>query len=111
MKKIILLAAFGAAGLINAKHVDLKKDNNKEKIEKKSDDVKDLKSESKAEVRCLPVGMYVWCTGEMVADTMCWGPGTGASTYQQATACQIHNSQLLTEYFCGEGTGSSPYGW
>ncbi len=52
--------------------------------------------------------MYVWCTDEMVADTMCWGEGAGVGceTYRSATLNLIRNSQLLTEYFCGERTGS-----
>lgn len=54
--------------------------------------------------------MLVWCTNEVVPDTVCWGEGSGTSTYQQAMADSIHNSQLLTEFYCGFGTGSGPGG-
>ncbi|WP_034752223.1 hypothetical protein [Chryseobacterium daeguense] len=59
-------------------------------------------------MQCIQNAMFVWCTGEFYHDTVCWGEGSGTATYQQAIADEIHNSQLLTEYICGQGTGS---GW
>ena len=108
MKKIFLIAALGVAGLASANNVDLKKDDHKEKTEKKNANANQDDPESK--MQCVQVGMLVWCTNEVVPDTVCWGPGFGTSTYQQAMADSIHNSQLLTEFYCGLGTGSGPGG-
>ncbi|WP_439479500.1 hypothetical protein [Chryseobacterium aquaticum] len=103
MKKIILLATFGVVGLVSAKEVNLNTDKNGDKS-------KETKSSQNEKVlqQCIQVQMYVWCTDEMVPDTMCWGEGAGVGceTYRSATLNLIRNSQLLTEYFCGEGTGS-----
>lgn len=103
MKKIILLAAFGVAGLVSAKEVNLI-------TEKRDDKSKETKSfqNKKAVEQCIQVSMYVWCTDEMVPDTMCWGEGAGVGfeTYRSASLSLIRNSQLLTEFTCGEGTGS-----
>lgn len=108
MKKILLLITFAIAGLVNAKSIDLEKGKKeREKTEKKSE----KKTESDSSVKkmnCIQNAMFVWCTGEFYHDTVCWGEGSGTATYQQAIADEIHNSQLLTEYICGQGTGS---GW
>src|SRR5690606_3082854 len=109
MKKMILVAALGVAGLASAKNIDVRKDKNDEKIEKKSKYTKNSE-ESEALMQCMQVGMLIWCTDEVVSDTVCWGEGSGTPTYQQAVAESIRNSQLLTEFTCGEGTGSGPGG-
>ncbi len=96
MKKFILLAAMSLAGLVSAK-------NGEEKKETKTDE-----KEAVAKAQCQLVGMFIWCTGEVVEDTICWGSGTNNATYADATAEETHNSQLLSEYTCGAGTGS---GW
>ncbi len=96
MKKLVILAAISAAGLVSAKNAEEKKE------------IKNDEKEVAAKGQCQAVGMYVWCTDEMVSDTMCWGSGTGTDTYEQAVSDQIHNAQLLTEFTCGSGTGS---GW
>ncbi|MDQ1097589.1 MULTISPECIES: hypothetical protein [Chryseobacterium] len=110
MKKIILVAALGIAGLASAKNIDVKKDKNDEKIEKKSKDTKSSEESEALKMQCMQVGMLVWCTNEVVSDTVCWGEGSGTSTYEQAVSDSIHNSQLLTEFTCGAGTGSGPGG-
>lgn len=104
MKKMIFLAALITAGVLSAKNVEIKKDKEDIKTEKKSPDTQ------KAKMQCQQVGMLVWCTDEVISDTMCWGEGSGTATYEQAVSDQIHNSQLLTEFYCGAGTGSGPIG-
>lgn len=84
------------AGLVSAKNAEEKKE------------TKTVEKEAAVAGQCQTVGMFVWCTNEMVEDTICWGEGTGTATYEQAMADEIRNSQLLTEFTCGEGTGS---GW
>lgn len=109
MKKIILIAALSVAGLASAKDGDLRKDKNVEKKEKKASEKSQEDSDAK-KMQCVQVGMLVWCTDEVVPDTVCWGEGSGTATYQQAMQDSIHNSQLLTEFYCGLGTGSGPTG-
>ncbi|GAA5096981.1 hypothetical protein GCM10023210_31450 [Chryseobacterium ginsengisoli] len=106
MKKTFFLSAFIVAGLVSAKNVDVKKDKEGEKTEKKASETQ--QEDPTGRMQCTQVGMLVWCTNEVVADTVCWGEGSGTSTYQQAMLDEVHNSQLLTEYFCGLGTGSGP---
>lgn len=108
MKKTLLLSVFIFTGLVNAKNIDLEKGKKeREKSENKSDQVE--KTDAKIlKMQCIQNAMFVWCTGEFYHDTVCWGEGSGTATYQQAIADEIHNSQLLTEYICGQGTGS---GW
>lgn len=112
MKKIILIAAIGVAGLTSAKNIDVK-EKEKEKEDKKTEQTEKKTSESgdpTGRMQCISVGMYVWCTGEVASDTVCWGSGSGTATYEQAIADSIHNSQLYTEFHCGLGTGSGPGG-
>ncbi len=106
MKKLILMAAFGAAGLVSAKEAS----GNTEKRDNKFKEVKLSQNSRKTIQECQTVGMYVWCTGETVSDTMCWGEGAGpgCETYEKARVKQIRNSQLFTEFNCGAGTGSGP---
>ena len=99
MKKLVILAAFGVAGLVSAKDTGTNKNSKEEKTEKKSVDSKEIKN--KAVGQCMQVGLYVWCTDEMLTDVICWGEGTGTATYEQAVKDEIRNSQLLTEYICG----------
>jgi len=108
MKKIFLIAALGVAGLASANNIYLKKDGDKEKTEMKK--ANSNQEDPNGKMQCQQVGMLVWCTNEVVPDTMCWGEGSGTATYQQAVQDQIHNSQLLTEFYCGLGTGSGPGG-
>lgn len=84
------------AGLVSAKNGEEKKDS------------KNTEEKASVVAQCQIVGMYVWCTQEMVEDTMCWGEGTTYPTYRSAQIAQSNNSRLLTEFTCGEGTGS---GW
>lgn len=93
----MLLATMSVAGLVSAKNGEEKKDS------KNTDEKAPV-----AVAQCITVGMYVWCTKQTIEDTMCWGEGTTYPTYTAANTAQTHNSQLLTEYTCGEGTGS---GW
>lgn len=103
MKKQLLLAAFVITGLVDAKYPKEKKE--EEKKEKKS--VPKEETDDTSKMQCYVHAMFVWCTGEYYADTVCWGAGSGTATYAQAISDEIHNSQLLTEYICGLGTGSS----
>jgi hypothetical protein len=105
MKKTILLAAFTIAGFASAKNVDLRRDKENDKMEKKNVNSKESQGESQ-KINCRQVGMFVWCTQEIVSDTVCWGAGSGTATESQAMADSLHNSQLLTEFYCGLGTGS-----
>lgn len=57
-------------------------------------------------IECISYSMYVWCTDEMVPDTVCYGPGTGTPTFHDARVCMIKNSQLMTYYSCGNGPGA-----
>lgn len=72
MKKIILLAAFGVAGLVSAK------DN--EKVDKKAEDIK--KTEQKAVVRECGVVVTYWVGGQVV------GTQTITSDQPDLESCQ-----------------------
>lgn len=94
MKKIILLAAFGVAGLVSAKNVEVEK----EKVEA----TKTQKSQAAfSGMQCMQVGILVWCTDEVVTDSVCWGEGSGTATYEQAIKDERHNAALLNEFTCG----------
>jgi hypothetical protein len=102
MKKVILLAAFGVAGLVSAK-------NTKEiKPTKETQSKETVAEDPDSKMQCYEWAMYIWCTDQFVVDTVCWGAGSGTATHAQAVADEIHNSQLLTEYNCGLGT---EHGW
>ncbi|WP_179467523.1 hypothetical protein [Chryseobacterium sp. H1D6B] len=107
---MILLVAFATAGVLSAKDVDLKKEKEKEKTEIKTTNQSEAKGPSGPAMLCTSVGMFVWCTNEVITDTVCWGGNSGTATYQQAMADSIHNAQLLTEFYCGTGSGSGPGG-
>ncbi|GAB0156243.1 hypothetical protein CHRYSEOSP005_15070 [Chryseobacterium sp. Alg-005] len=108
MKKILLVATICVAGLASAKDGEVK---TIEKKTEKKEAVKEIDSkEAEAAMQCMQVGMLVWCTDEVVTDTVCWGEGSGTATYEQAVSDSIRNSQLLTEFTCGAGTGSGPGG-
>nr|WP_314499724.1 hypothetical protein [uncultured Chryseobacterium sp.] len=94
MKKLLVLAAFTVTVLASAKNAEEKKE------------TVPAEKDAAAKGHCQAVGMYVWCTDEMVSDTMCWGSGTGTDSYEQAVADQIRNAQLLTEFTCGAGVGT-----
>lgn len=92
MKKTILAAIFGIAGLMNA--------NTKAEpyfVDEEDDLI----------MQCYSYGILVWCTNEVMDDTICWGEGTSVPTYQEAIQCQTRNAQLLTQFYCGNG-GSGP---
>ncbi len=110
MKKVFVTAVLVISGWLNAGIVEpgliviTDEKVEKEKIEKESNNGDDDSSK----MQCFLWTMYVWCTEEYIGDTVCWGAGSGTATHAQAVANEIHNSQLLTEYICGIGTGS---GW
>lgn len=90
MKKIILLAAFGVARLVSAKNPEEIKP--VKKTEKKETVKKAVTEDPDGKMQCSEWAMYVWCTDQFFVDTVCWGAGSGTSTYAQATADEIHNS-------------------
>lgn len=103
MKKIILIATICVAGFASAKNgEEIKPANNVHKKEA----VKNHESQkaNNSSIRCMQVGLFVWCTGEYFTDTMCWGAGSGTKTYEQATADENHNGALLNEYICGSAS-------
>lgn len=85
MKKIILLAIFGIAGLMNANT----------KAETHFDNEEDA-----LVMQCYTYGVYIHCTDEVVDDTICWGEGTSLPTYRDAVRCQTRNAQLMTAFYC-----------
>lgn len=107
MKKAIFIGAFLVTGLVSAKNVDPVKEKKENQTEKSTST---SETEEAKRMQCIQVGMLVWCTNEVVSDTVCWGEGSGTATYQQAMLDEVHNSQLLTEFYCGLGTGSGPGG-
>jgi len=106
MKKLFLIAALGVAGFVSAKNAEETKPT---KEPEKKEIIKGVVAEDPNDkMQCYEWAMYVWCTDQFFADTVCWGAGSGTATHAQAVADEIHNSQLLTEYFCGSGT---QHGW
>lgn len=99
MRKLLLVTTFVIAGLSQAKNVEPKNDKEDKKTEKKVADSEE--SKGKSTIQCRQVGMFVWCTQEMLSDTVCWGAGSGTATEEQAMDDSLHNSQLVTEFFCG----------
>lgn len=61
----------------------------------------DQKVLSKEEIpmSCTGVGIYIWCTGEMIHDTACWGGNTGL-TYQEAMNCEGEIGAVLNNEIC-----------
>jgi hypothetical protein len=81
----------------------------KEKKEVKTEKLRIIKKQTKnSECNVTNGALYIWCLDVFVADTVCWGEGSGTATHAQAVADEIHNSQLLTEYHCSLGT---QHGW
>lgn len=104
MKKLLLALSIVTIGFANAKNIDKEKKEVK-KTEKLPDN---KKADKKFRMQCYEWSLYIWCLDVFVADTVCWGEGSGTATHAQAVADEIHNSQLLTEYHCGLGT---QHGW
>ncbi|MEN4760271.1 hypothetical protein ABEG63_08075 [Chryseobacterium sp. C39-AII1] len=88
MKKIILIAAIGVAGLTSAKET---KSLN---FEKEKNVSKQTNSEIKSKMNCYSYGIVIGCTNEMISDTAC------GETYEEARQCMIDNGALMNEYFC-----------
>ncbi len=95
MKKILLIAAFGATSLISAKNiteVELKDTN--EKVENNC--VKTL--------YCQEYAIETWCNpSNILNDTVCYDPDNEADR-QHAFACMDENARLANVYFCGRET-------
>lgn len=91
MKKLILLTAFGFAGLVSAK--DSEKVNStsakNNKVEKK-----DSKVEAK-KISCYSYGIVIGCTNEVINDTAC------GETFAEAQHCMVENGALMNEFYCG----------
>ncbi|PTT77084.1 MULTISPECIES: hypothetical protein [Chryseobacterium] len=104
MKKLLLALSIVTIGFANAKNIDKEKKEVK-RTEKVSSS---KKAEKKLKMQCYEWALYVWCKDQFFSDMVCWGEGSGTATHAQAVADEIHNSQLLTEYFCGAGT---QHGW
>lgn len=102
MKKVILVATICVAGLVSAKTAKNLKPT-KEVEKKEALEVKEIQDSKKAtkKINCRTIGMLVWCTDTMLSDTVCWGPGSGTATEEQAMSESLHNSQLVNEFFCG----------
>ncbi len=101
MKKIILLAAFGVAGLVSAKNSEEMKPSKEGEKKVVSKTTESKGSENALKMQCSSIGILITCTDEILTDTVCWGEGSGTATYAQAHADHIHNAQLLNEYLCG----------
>lgn len=92
MKKILLIAAFGATGLISAKNIteaELKDTN--EKVENNC--VKTL--------YCQEYAITTWCNpNNVIVDTVCYNPDNAADR-AHAFACMDENARLTNVFFCG----------
>lgn len=97
MKKILLIATIGVAGLVSAKDAEVKPTKEvekKEAVNASADDAEALR------MQCIQYGMYIECTGEVIPDQVCYGEGTGISTYEEAWDCITHNGTLANAFFC-----------
>lgn len=107
MKKIILLAAFGVAGMLSAKNAEETKPTKDTEKEKK-EIVKEKKanescgSESKVlQYNCIEYSMYIPCLDMFLDDQVCYGSGACVSTWDDAWNCMTTNGTLATKFFCG----------
>lgn len=97
MKKILLLAAFGVAGLVSAK-------DNKE-IESKIFNYK-VENNSTKIIYCQEYSITTWCnTSRIINDTVCYEP-TNAADKEHAEACMDENARLTNVFFCGRETSA-----
>ncbi|KFF12514.1 hypothetical protein IW15_13350 [Chryseobacterium soli] len=102
MKKTILIAALGIAGLLSAKSaVEIKP---KESVTTKEVKVEtsEEKTESEAAFQpiCISYGMLVVCTDEVIQDTACYDPSIGQGI-DYARKCMRDNARLMNEFMCG----------
>jgi len=97
MKKILLVATICVAGLVSAKNIDVKKPT--KEVEKK--EVTQSTESKDPQPKCFSYGILIECTGEVLEDTVCYGPGSDNATYQDAWDCITENGQLANEFFCG----------
>ena len=98
MKKIILLAAFGVAGLVNAKNAEEIKPS---KEAGKKEIVKEVKADDpEGRMNCYQYAMYIPCKDEFITDTQCWGPGSGTATWDDAWNCIQLNGANAVDFFC-----------
>lgn len=107
MKKIILLAAFGVAGLVNAKNAEETKpaketEKEKKEVIQKKNTNESSKAESKTlQYNCIEYSMYIPCLDIFLDDQVCYGSGTCVSTWDDAWNCMTTNGTLATKFFCG----------
>lgn len=85
MKKLLVVAAIGVAGLVSA--------------------------HQSTEELDVAGGTYsyatlVGCTNQVFDDNIAWGEGTDCPTLEDAKRCALRNSQLLNEFYCGSSSGT-----
>lgn len=99
MKKLLLVATIGVAGLMNAnnvEHNDKKKEDEITKAESKAE------KESVKQTHCSPVTYDGPCTGRSFPDTICWEVGNWNSLVS-AINCFADTYEQILEDDCDGG--------
>lgn len=102
MKKLILLVAIVATGLVSAKEGEK---NNPTKDTGKKEIVKEAQAsetdDPEGRMQCYEYAMYIPCRDFYITDTQCWGPGSGTATWDDAWICISQNGANAIDFFCG----------
>lgn len=95
MRKIILLAAFGVAGLVSAKNgEEVKPEKQNAKVENKQEAEKPLKQ------LCSAITIVIMCdTSQNFNNTYCWEEGSQAP-FNEAIHCYETEAQMFNEEIC-----------
>ncbi len=95
MKKIILLAAFGVAGLVSAKSLDeIKPEKQNVKVENSQEAEKPLRQ------LCSAITIVIMCdTSQNFNNTYCWEEGSQAS-FEEAIHCYETEYQMFNDELC-----------
>ncbi|AZA87172.1 hypothetical protein EG349_10410 [Chryseobacterium shandongense] len=103
MKKLILVVAIVATGLVSAKDgekIKVSEDTNKKEVVQSKASQNDTPPDD-TKMQCYEYSMFIPCTETFITDTQCWGPGSGTATWEDAWDCIQQNGSLAVDYFCG----------
>ncbi len=87
MKKILLIATIGVAGLLSAKGLE------ETKIETCQE------GKTPPDFICTQVDIPIWCTGETITNSYCWIDGDQAS-FTEALECYETEYEMFNEELC-----------
>lgn len=106
MKKLILVVAIVATGLVSAKDgekIKGSKENEKKEVAKSDVSDKDIPPPDDTTMQCYQYSIYIPCQDSYIDDTQCWGPGSGTATWHDAWDCIRRNGEMAVDFFCGTG--------